>query len=316
MMETTLSPRKDCPKGIGFTMKSKEKRFIVLSLMPALLCFACLFLYPVLRTFTMSVFAVPTIGDSFEKWSFVGTSNYISLLNSKLFLRSMENMLLIWVVGGIITMFFSLLYATIIGSGVKGKSFWRSIVYLPNIISAVALANMWTQYVFNVNHGLFTTLLKWLGLPPVQWTSPENIFWSMLVSFCFGCVGYYMLIFLAGIDRIPADLYESAYLDGAGKIVSFFRITFPLLRGVFRTCLTLWSVTVANFFVWTLMFSQTSSANVMVPAVYMYTSVLGANAGSGLNVGAGSAVGVVLTVIVVIAYVVLNVALPERGVEY
>lgn len=303
------------------THKRQHTRFIWLCLFPALLCFVFLFLYPILRTVLTSFFSVPTINDGFSLWSFVGMDNYITLYKSQLFHQSIQNMLVIWLVGGLVTMVFSLLYAVVISSGIAGKSFWRSVVYLPNIISAVALANMWTQYVFNSDYGLLTTVFRSLnltGLADIQWTSPDNLFWSMLFSFCFGCIGYYMLIFLAGIERIPKDIYESAYLDGAGKIVSFFHITLPLLRGVFRTCLTLWSITVANFFTWSMMFSQFPSANTMVPAVYMYNLVFGSDVGGAslLNIGAGSGVGVILTLVVIIAYALLNLILPERRIEY
>ena len=63
-------------------------------------------------------------------------------------------------------------------------------------------------------------------------------FWAMLGSFIFGAVGYYMLIFISGIEKIPADLYEAATIDGASKIQQAFKITFPLLKGVTKTNLT------------------------------------------------------------------------------
>ena len=303
-------------------MKRKNRLFILACIVPALLCFLFLFIYPILRTFFMSVYKVPTVNDDFSNWTFLGWQNFITLSHSYLFSKSMLNMLNIWMIGGITTLAFALLFAVILTSGVKGKAFWRSLIYLPNIISAVALASMWTQYVFNGKFGLLKTVFSALHLDTlanIQWTSPEHLFQAMLFSYCFGCIGYFMLILLAGIERIPVDLYECAYLEGANKFVSFWKITFPLIRDVFRTCIMLWTVSVVNFFVWSLMFSNAADSNTIVPAVYMYISIFGSDTGGGgttLNVGAGAAVGVLLTIIVMAMYAILNLILPERKLEY
>jgi ABC-type sugar transport system permease subunit len=268
----------------------------------------------------MSFYKVGTVNDQMSQWTFAGINNFVTLTHSFLFKTSMVNMFKIWLIGGFITIAFALLFSVILTSGVKAKAFWRSLIYVPNIISAVAFASMWIQYVFNSNFGLLKTVFGNLhldNLAAIQWTSPEYLFGSMLVSFCFGAIGYFMLILLAGIERIPTDLYEYAKIEGAGMTRCFFKITLPLIRDVFRTCLMLWTISALNFFVWAQMFSVNGDPETEVPALYMYTLIFGSsNGNTTIDVGAGAAVGVILTTLVVIIYAILNVVLPEKKYEY
>lgn len=302
-------------------MKKRNITFIIAFLTPAMLCFTVLFLYPIVRTAMMSFFDVPSIGDAMSEWSFTGLDNYIHLFQSSLFQASLWNILKIWIYGGLITMAFALLYAVILTSGVKGKKFFRSVVYLPNIISSVALANMWLQYVFNTQYGLLKKVFSALhltALAKINWTDVDMLFTSMLIAYCFGCIGYFMLIILAGIERIPHDLYESATLDGATAWQKFSRITFPLIRNVFRTCIMLWTVSTVNYFVWSRMFSRDTSPRTVTPVVYMYDTVFGLASGgiSARSVGGGTAVGVLMTLIVLVVSLVVNKVFREKEFEY
>jgi len=301
--------------------RHKDMRFTILCLLPALLCIVFLFVYPVSRTVMMSFFTMSSFMEGVGGWSFVGFDNYRNLFRMTIFTRSFRNLFLIWIIGGAFTLSVSLFYAVAISSGVKAKAFWRSIVYLPNIINMVALATMWTQYIYSERFGLLTTVFGALGLETlaaVQWTGEHLIFWSMLFAFCLGCVGFFMLIFLAGIERIPAELHESAYIEGAGRVRSFFLITLPLLRGIIRTALTLWTITTANFFVWVMVITRSINLSTVVPGVLMYNLVFGsADVGVGtMDPGAGAAVGVTVALAVMLAYTLLMFVFSERKVEY
>ena len=164
-------------------------------------------------------------------------SNYQKIFNSPGWQASMWNMFRIWLVGGIIVLSFSLLFAVILTSGIRFKKFFRAAIYLPNVISAVALATMWIQYVYNNDYGMLNKILRTFGLEGVKWLGNDTKFWAMLFAFIFGAVGYYMLIFISGIERIPADLYEAATIDGANKVQQFGKITMPLLKELPRRIL-------------------------------------------------------------------------------
>ena len=254
----------------------KSKGFIIAFAAPVTLSLLIMYLYPVVRTVLMSFFGIESVTGSMSDWTFNGVDNYIKIFSSPTFQRAMTNMFLIWVVGGIIVLAFALLFAVILTSGIRFKKFFRAAIYLPNIISAVALATMWIQYIYNQDYGLLNQLLRAIGLEGKNWLGTDMKFWAMLFAFIFGAVGYYMLIFISGIERIPEDLYEAATIDGANKIQQFISMTLPLLRSIFKTNITFWSVNCISFFLWSKMFSPVASeASTMVPVVFLYDNLLG-----------------------------------------
>lgn len=272
---------------------------------------------PIVRTVIMSFFKVESLTASTSTWSFYGLQNYFKILRNAGFISSMKNMVMIWLVGGIITMCLSMLMAVILTSGIRGAKFFKAAIYMPNIISAVALATMWIQYVFNYDYGLLNQIVKAFGGENVRWLGTDLIFWAMMIAFIFGSVGYYMLIFISGIEGIPQDLYEAATIDGANIFDRFFQITLPLLKGVIRTCVTFWSINATTFFLWTKMFSpiNTETATI-VPVVYLYDTVFGGKGVVERDAGAGAAVGVVLTLIIIAVYVITNLILKDSDLEY
>ena len=284
----------------------KNRIFITGFILPCLLALLIMYLYPVVRTVIMSFFGIESVTSSVSEWSFNGVDNYIRIFTSPTFQRAMRNVLLIWIVGGVIILSFALLFAVILTSGIRFKKFFRAAIYMPNIISAVALATMWIQYIYNQDYGLINQILGVLGLEGKNWLGTDMKFWAMLFAFTFGAVGYYMLIFINGIERIPADLGEAATIDGANKVQQFFSITLPLLRGIFKINITFWSVNCLTFFLWSKMFSPVSTeASTVVPVVYLYDTVFGTVGNVQRDAGAGAAIGVVLAVIN-IALIVLN----------
>lgn len=302
-------------------LKKSRLPMIIIFLAPAILMYMLVFVYPTIRTIIMSLFTMEAISQKISTWSFVGFQNYINLFKSRLFLQSMTNVFFIWLYGGILIFFFAILFAVILTSGVKFKSFYRSIIYLPNVVSAVAMATMWIHYVYNPRYGLLRGVFSFLKiekLATVQWTSPDNIFMALVVAYSFGMVGYFMLIFMAGIERIPSDFYEAATIDGANIFNKFFKITLPLLSDVIRTNVVIWTINAVGFFVWSQLFSPLiPEPGTITPMVYMYQEVFGANqVVVSRNVGNGAAVGVILTVIIVISFTITNIIFKDKKLEY
>ena len=295
----------------------KNKAMIAGFVLPCTLSLLIMYLYPVIRTIVMSFFAIDSVTASVSEWSFNGLGNYARIFGSATYLTSLSNMLKIWFVGGILTLTIALLFAVILTSGIRFKKFFRAAIYLPNVISAVALATMWIQYVYNQDYGLLNAMLEMVGLDGVRWLGTDMKCWAMLFAFVFGAVGYYMLIFISGIERIPQDLYEAATIDGANKIQQFFKITLPLLKGIIKTNLTFWSVNTITFFLWSKMFSPVSSeASTIVPVVYLYDTVFGSTGNSERDAGAGAAVGVVLAIFVGVVYFITNKLLKDDDLEF
>ncbi|MBQ3559767.1 MAG: sugar ABC transporter permease [Agathobacter sp.] len=299
----------------------KNKGMIVLFLAPAVLFFLVVFVYPIIRTALMTFFKIEGVTDAIGLWQFVGLENYIKLLNTSLFRTAMANLGKIWLIGGAIVLSLSLLFGVIITSGIRFKKFFRAVIYLPNIVSAVALATMWLQYVYNPQYGLFKTFFSAIGLDAlanIPWTDGDHKFMALLIAYCFGMVGYHMLIWTSGIERISPDYYEAAYIDGANKIHQFRYITLPLLKGVFKTNVTMWSVSCVGFFVWSQLFSTvTAETSTITPMVYMYMQMFGAgNTMTERNAGLAAAIGVVLSICVVIVFTLSNLLLKDDDLEF
>ena len=295
----------------------KNKSLIFWFMLPTVLSLLIMYVYPVIRTALMSFFKVESLTASLDKWQFYGFGNYAKIFGSKSFQVSMQNMLLIWIVGGILTLALAMLFAVILTSGIRGKKFFRAAIYMPNIISAVALATMWIQYIFNYDYGLLNNLVQLLGGSKIKWMGTDLKFWAMTISYIFGSVGYYMLIYISGIEGIPADLYEAATIDGANKVTQFSNITMPLMKGIIKTSITFWSINAATFFLWSKMFApiDTEEATI-VPVIYLYDIVFGGKGVTKRDAGAGAAVGVVLTLIIIFIYWVMNKLLKDSDLEY
>lgn len=299
----------------------KNKAMMFCFMAPAMLLFALIFVYPIIRTVLMSFFKIDGVTDKMSMWHFTGLDNYIKLLETTLFKTSMWNLFRIWLVGGIIVMSLALLFAVILTSGIRFKKFFRAVIYLPNVVSAVALATMWLQSVYSPQFGHlmnFFTAIGWESAAKIQWLDADHKFWALLFAYCFGMVGYHMLIFASGIERISEDYYEAATLDGANKVKQFFYITLPLLKGIIRTNITMWSVSCVGFFVWSQLFSTVTADNqTIVPMVYMYLQMFGAgNTVTERNAGLAAAIGVILSIFVVIIFTVANKALDDKDIEF
>ena len=289
---------------------------------PATLIFVATFIYPIIRTIVMSFFSIQEITDATDKWKFNGIGNYISLMETPLYRTSWINLFKIFIIGGVITLGASLLLAVILKSGVHGKRFFQAAIYLPNVISAVAMATMWIQYVFNSSYGFLTNLFKALHLDflaDVQWLDADHKFWALLISYCFGMIGHFMLIWVSGIERISKDYYEAASIDGANKVGQLLYITLPLLKGIFRTNVIMWSISVSGFFIWSKLFSPISAdTSTIVPMVYMYDKLFGAeNTGDVVrDAGTAAAIGVMLCLFIVLVFTVVNRLIKDDDLEF
>lgn len=289
---------------------------------PATLIFVATFIYPIIRTIVMSFFSIQEITDATDKWKFNGIGNYISLMETPLYRTSWINLFKIFIIGGVITLGASLLLAVILKSGVHGKRFFQAAIYLPNVISAVAMATMWIQYVFNSSYGFLTNLFKALHLDflaDVQWLDADHKFWALLISYCFGMIGHFMLIWVSGIERIGKDYYEAASIDGANKVGQLLYITLPLLKGIFRTNVIMWSISVSGFFIWSKLFSPISAdTSTIVPMVYMYDKLFGAETTGDVvrDAGTAAAIGVMLCLFIVLVFTVVNRLIKDDDLEF
>ncbi len=293
-------------------MKKGERRMIIAFILPITVVYLIFYLYPTIRTVYMSFFTTTSLSSASSTWNYVGLNNYIELLKNPLFRQSYINIMKLLILGGIAVFTIALFFATVMQGKFRGKKFYRAVIYLPNIITPIALVVMWTQYIFSSQFGLLKKVFTLLGLDAlaaIPWTAQSHSFWALLIAFCFGSVGYYMIIYMAAMEQIPNDYYECAALEGARKGHIFFRITLPLLKETTKTCLIFWSGGAINLFLWSRVFSaNVMSPSTLSPASYMYSLAFGAGSavGSGsLRVGPATAIGVMLTLSMLAVYAIV-----------
>lgn len=307
------------------TVKKSLHRMYLAFLSPVVIAFLVAYLYPVLRTVQMSFYEVSDISSSSDTWKFVGLFNYLDLFSRQLFLVSFRNMLLIFLAGGAAVFLISLFFAWVLHKGMFMGELWRNLIYLPTVITPVAMITVWTQYVYNNRFGLLKTIFETLGLDTlaaIPWTSTQYAFWAMLLAYCFCSIGGNLLVYMAAMKKIPDDLFEAAFIDGATEGKIFFRITLPLIADNIKTQFTFWTIGCIGFFLWSRVFSVVpSDPTTITPASYMYDQLFGTSissnavATSGTNVGMGAAIGVVLCLVTVIAMAVINLIFPKEKYE-
>ena len=163
---------------------------------------------------------------------FVGLANYKGILfDDPLFWKAMGNTVL-YVIGVVpIGVCISLLLAVAIDQKIKLKNFFKSIFFLPTVTAIVAVSVIWKWLYAGEKYGLFNYFIMKLGLQPIDWlASPTWTLPSIMVMSIWACLGYNMILFLAGLQTIPHVMYEAAEIDGAGFWKKFFNVTLPLLR--------------------------------------------------------------------------------------
>ena len=199
-----------------------------LAISPFYLLFAVFGLFPVLFSLYLSFHRWSGLGE--RKW--VGLKEYDFLIHDHTFWLSLWNTLIIWLMSTVPMLFGALVIAALLHSVARGKSFYRMAYFIPSVTSLVAMAILF-KMMFSSNFGLINAVLEAVNLPTYPWTNtPWGIKISIAALMTWQWVGYNSIIYLAGLQTIPGELYEAAQIDGAGPVRTFFRITIPLLRPV------------------------------------------------------------------------------------
>ena len=227
-------------------MKNRRKReenlFILVCLLPALILFFTFLIYPTIQVFRMSMFKW---GGFSNNQQFVGLDNFKILWQDENFFRTIQNTILLIVVVTLFTVVLAVLFAAILSTEkIRGNNFFRIIFYIPNILSIVVIAGIFSA-IYDPKAGLLNAVLPeaWNKL----WLGDQSIvIYSLAFALIWQAIGYYMVMYMAGMANIPASLYEAADLDGAGKIGKFFNVTLPLIWNSIRTTLTFFIISTIN----------------------------------------------------------------------
>lgn len=264
--------------------------------LPALLLCTLFIFVPAFMTIIGSFF---TFGLTSQNWQFSGGENYSRMLNDEVFWIALGNNLII-VFGSIgLQVGVGTFLACILDRGITfGNTFFRVIIFMPMVVSVVAVALIWL-IILDPNIGILNAMVKAFGLTPPRlgWLGdPSLAIWVVLIVAAWQYTGFMMVLILAGLQGIPKELYEASALDGARGLRAFWSITLPSLRNILIVAVLI--TTIGGFKVFDLIFILTGGGpanQTQVLGTYIYQQAFGL-----ANMGYANAIAVVLLLIAVI----------------
>ncbi|MFH9740441.1 carbohydrate ABC transporter permease [Streptomyces roseolus] len=220
-------------------MQHGKYRFIAGFLVVPLALYALFVIWPFIQSIYYSLTDWSGLSPEF---GFVGLDNYTRLLDDEIFWKSLQHSLTFAVVLPLVTVGFALFLAFMLNvggrrrkgaavTGVRGSSFYKIVYFFPQVLSIVIVALLF-QFAYNPNSGAINSFLKAVGLGSIQpdWLGDPNLaLICVMVVLVWSTVGFFVVLFSAGMASIPRDFYEAALLDGANRFTTFFKITLPLL---------------------------------------------------------------------------------------
>lgn len=214
----------------------RDKKAILLFILPAIVIFAVIIVIPILMSVRYSMLDWNGIG----KGSFVGLKNYHDLFvnNQDGFGQAIKNSVILAFLSVFVQLPIALAIALILASGIKGEGFFRTVYFVPVIISTVVIGQMWMK-IYNPDYGLLNTFFRNIGMDSLakEWIgSPDTALMSVFIPAIWQYIGYHMLLMYAAIKSISQDIMEAAAIDGASPLMIAWRITIPLIKPILEVC--------------------------------------------------------------------------------
>lgn len=223
---------------IYFLKKMKKQNiYAYIFIMPALILYSTFFIYPFVSTLILS----------FQEWNgltekvFIGLSNFKRIFRDQLMLNSLSHNLIWLILGTVVTIFIGFILALLIWSGkTKGRIFFRTIYFMPVVLSPVIVGIVW-RWMYNPNFGLLNWILEKIGLGFLSrgWLGdPKLALYMTIIAWIWSHIGYIVVIFLAGLQGVDMALHDAAKVDGANYSQEVIHVTIPQLKHIF-TMITL-----------------------------------------------------------------------------
>ncbi len=268
-----------------------SRLFITCCLSPAVILFIVFMVIPTINVFKMSLFKWGGFSPNKE---FVGLNNFRILFEDQRFYQSFQNTLLLLILVTLITFVFAILFAAILTQEkIKGANIFRIVFYIPNILSVVVIAAIFSA-IYDPKNGILNSFIRLFrpDQPDILWLGDQKIvIYSLVAAMVWQAVGYYMVMYIASMSSIPKSLYESAGMEGAGKITQFFQITLPLIWTNIRTTLTFFIISSINM---SFLFVQAMTSGGPDGSTEVFLSYMYKQAYTNSSYGYGMAIGVVI----------------------
>lgn len=211
-----------------------DKFYIFLFLTPAFLISGIFLYYPFFENFKLSFYKT----DGFFNSTFIGFDNYIRLFNDEIARGSTLNSFELMLYVAIFQVGIALVLAIMVNSIKRGAAFYRITFFFPIVISGAAIGLLFTL-IYNYRNGLLNEILVNLGFERVLWLTEQSALYMVAIPTVWNYVGFYFVIFLTAIQKIPQDYYDAAALEGITGFQKMTKITIPLILADLKTCLVL-----------------------------------------------------------------------------
>ncbi len=291
------------------SMKTRRGLFIAACLLPGLALFLLFKVYPTIQIFQKSLYLWTGVGDEPK---FIGLQNFVDMFHDDVFLLALRNTGFLMLVVPVLTLLIALVNASLLTqSKLKERGFYRTVFFFPSILSFVVIAILWS-FIYHPTMGFVNSGLELLGLGDwaMAWLGDQRtVLWALAVTLIWQAAGYYMVMYMAGIDGISPDLYEAAGLDGATRIQQFFHITIPMLWEIIRVTIifSINGVLTISFVIVSVMTAGGPDRHSEVVMTYLYSQAF-----TNSNFGYAMAIGVFIFIISLLLALISN-KLTERG---
>ena len=298
--------------------RKRGKGIIVVFLAPAILLYVFLFLYPAGDAFRVSMY--DWSGFNFDKATYVGLENFRDAFDDRWLGVAFTNNMLIMFAGGILLFTFALFFAVVLANRkFKGRTFFKTAIFLPLIINPVAIGYLWI-FILQPRFGLLNTFLRSVGLDDLAlpWLGDRTwaLAWVIFVIVWY-FIGFYMVLLIAGIDGIPKEIYDAAKVDGASGWQLFWRVTLPMLRDVLAVAIIYWMISSMQTFgvVWAMTQGGPANATHTMTTYLMFQAI--PTVGSPIfRMGYGTAIAVLLFFLVFIISLLFFRLSRREAIEY
>ena len=292
-------------KGGSGIEKRMVRQYLVLVL-PGMIIFTVGLIIPLFLSFRYSL----TDWDGMTaKKTFVGIQNYIKLFKDKEFLESWWFTIKFTIGNTIIQNVLALLFAVALDSGIRFQKLYRAAFFVPCLISAIVVGFVWLKMFSNVLPAINDLLGT--GFNFLLFGKAETVLGGLLIANNWQWVGYWMLIYLAGLQSVPAELYEAAKVDGANAIHRFFNVTIPMLAPAITICVV--GITTGSLKVYDLLVASTKGGpgRASTSVIYKtYTTAI-----NGRQSGYGSAMTVTLVIALLLVALIQVKGLRKKEVQ-
>lgn len=279
-------------------------------ILPTMLGLIILNIIPIVQAIYQSFFKTGSFGRGNI---FVGLENYKNLIEDSSVWQSLINTFKYAIVEVPLSIVIALVLAVMLNRKMRGRTFYRTIFFLPMVVAPAAVAMVW-RWLFNSEFGLLNKLLNTVGIGEVNWLSdPKITVYVVAMVGVWSVIGYNMVLFLAGLQEIPRDFYEASEIDGANVFQQFFHITLPQISPTMFFVLV--TRIIASFQVFDMILMMVDRSSPALPKTQSLVYLFYRYAFVENNKGYGSAIVVLLLVIIMII-TVIQMIMQKKWVHY